>query len=220
MIVTDDGSPPDVVEQLHILGVDRLIISDEGNTGLGANTNRGLRAATGDYILHHQDDFLISTSESFIERSIQIMERHPNVGLVRLHHSTPFSVREDYALPDGTIYSILGFDQPPLKNRIYIYSDHPHLKRADFHEKAGYFAEGLGVGQTEDEFCYRFLANRAYQVATFWRTDLFSNLGIGKSTRADRRRVKLRARLNQTSIGRCLVGTYGRLPEGVRKKLK
>ena len=172
LLVTDDGSSPPAVERLKNLPVDEVILS-ERNTGLGPNTNRGLRAANGEYVLHYQDDFLLCSEEPFIERAIEIMERHPEVGLVRLHHLTAFPNYRDYSLADGTRYSILEFDQPPIKNRIYIYLDHPHLKRRDFHERAGYFAEGLPTGDTEDEFCLRFLEKRPYYVATFWRSDLF-----------------------------------------------
>jgi len=144
LIVTDDGSPRDVVEQLRRLPVDRLVTSPS-NTGLGANTNRGLRAATGQYILHHQDDFGCRSAEPFVDRAIQVMERHREVGLVKLHHDVPHPPRADHVLPDGTPYSILEFDRPPPGIGIYIYSDHPHLKRVAFHERAGYFTEGLSA---------------------------------------------------------------------------
>src|SRR5271163_1170845 len=65
LIITDDGSAPQVVEELRRLAVDRVITSPT-NTGLGANTNRGMRAARGSYILHHQDDWRCCSSEPFI----------------------------------------------------------------------------------------------------------------------------------------------------------
>ena len=59
------------------------------------------------------------------------MQTHSDIGLVRLHHSTMFPNKIDYELSDGTPYSILEFDQPKdMKNNIYIYSDHPHLKKS------------------------------------------------------------------------------------------
>jgi hypothetical protein len=193
-IITDDGSSQEVVDQLRRLPADRLITSPH-NTGLGANSNRGLRAATGQYILHVEDDFCCQSSEPFVGRAIEILHRHPQVGLVKLHHEVDHAPRQDCRLPDGTPYSILDFDRPPPGIGLYHYSNHPHLKRADFHDQAGYFTEGLRAGETEDVFCYRFLARRPYRVATFWRSDYFRNVGLGRSLRPAEQRSKLRSNL-------------------------
>ena len=219
LIITDDGSPPTVTETIAEMPIDRLIKAEK-NTGLGANSNRGLRACSGDYILHHQDDFVCCSNEPFIQRSIEILNRHPDVGLVRLHHITPFPARDDYQLADGTEYSILGFDQPPMRNGIYLYSDHPHLKRADFHEKAGYFTEGLKTGKTEDDFCLRFLESRPYKVATFWRSDLFLNVGMDHSTRTDQRLDEWRRHLVRVSMGRLVLDAYGCVPTPIRRFIR
>jgi len=189
LVITDDGSAPEVVEELKGLPVDRVLTSLV-NTGLGANTNRGLRAASGTYILHHQDDWRCRSSEPFIAWSIEILDRHPEVGLVKLQHDVPYLPPKDLNLSDGTPYSVLDFDAPPPGIGLYMYSDHPHLKRADFHTRAGYFTEGLCVGVTEDAFCHRFLALRPYKVATLWRSDLFENVGVGRSTRPHERRSR------------------------------
>jgi hypothetical protein len=149
------------------------------------------------------------------------MDRHPDVGLVRLHHMDPlFTNREDHVLPDGTPYSILPTSQPPISGGLFLYSDHPHIKRADFHEKVGFFTEGLGVGETEEDFCRKFLENDRYELATFWRSDLFENLGIRYSTRPDRRRANLRTWLSEQAWGRTLLRTYGALPTRVRRALR
>jgi glycosyltransferase involved in cell wall biosynthesis len=199
LIITDDGSASEIVEELRC-----------------RNTNRGLRAANGSYILHHQDDWRCRSSEPFIAWSIEILKRHPEVGLVKLQHEVSYRPPADLRLADGTPYSILDFDAPPSGIGIYMYSDHPHLKRADFHAKAGYFAEGLCVGVTEDAFCHRFLALRPYQVATLWRSDLFENVGLDRSTRPQEQRSRARSMLylrvmrawwRLRARGLCLVAT-------------
>ena len=220
LIVSDDGTKPSIEKYLDNLAIDKLAKS-ETNQGLGANSNKGIRAATGKYILHHQDDFECVSSEPFIEKSIQIMKNHSDIGLVRLHHSTMFPNKIDYELPDGTPYSILGFDQPKdMKNNIYIYSDHPHLKKSDFHDKSGYFTEGLEVGETEDEFCKRFNLNRNYKVATLWRTDIFKNKGLFKSTRKLTKRDASRHYLTQSKTGLKILKLYSNLPVKLRKTLR
>jgi len=220
LIVSDDGTKPSIKKFLHDLAIDKLVTS-ETNQGLGANSNKGIKAATGEYILHLQDDFECVSTEPFIEKSIQIIKNHSDVGLVRLHHSTRFPNKIDYKLPDGTPYSILGFDQPKdMKNNIYIYSDHPHLKKSNFHDKSGYFTEGLKVGETEDDFCKRFNSNRKYKVATLWRTNLFKNNGLIKSTRKPTKREISRNYLSQSSIGLKILKLYSNLPVKFRSTLR
>lgn len=220
LIVSDDCSEPPIEEHLKDFPID-IFTKTEINQGLGANSNNGLRAATGEFILHNQDDFVCISNEPFIEKSIAIMEKHFEVGLVRLHHLTPFPNKTNHTLSDGTPYSILKFDQPiDMKNRIYIYSDHPHLKRANFHDKCGYFAEGLKVGETEDEFCNRFNSNQSYMVATLWRTDLFKNMGLTKSTRKLNKRTLFRNYLEKSVTGMKLLQLYSKMPQKLRKTLR
>ena len=220
LIVTDDCSKPPIGKYLKDLQID-IFAKSETTQGLGANSNKGIQAAEGKYILHHQDDFECISTEPFIEKSIQIMQTHPDIGLVRLHHSTMFPNKIDCALPDGTPYSILGFDQPKdMKNNIYIYSDHPHLKKSDFHDKSGYFTEGLEVGETEDEFCKRFNLNRNYKVATLWRSDLFKNKGLLKSTRKTAKRDLSRNHLAKSATGLKILKLYSILPVKLRKTLR
>ena len=107
-----------------------------------------------------------------------------------------------------------------MKNRIYLYSDHPHIKRADFHEKTGYFAEGLGVGETEDEFCIRFNSNKRYKIATLWRSDIFKNMGLSKSTRKPNKRTIIKTHLEKSAIGSKTLELYTKLPITIRKKIR
>ena len=63
LIVSDDGTKPSIKKFLHDLAIDKLVTS-ETNQGLGANSNKGIKAGTGEYILHLQDDFeCVSTEE-------------------------------------------------------------------------------------------------------------------------------------------------------------
>ncbi len=107
-----------------------------------------------------------------------------------------------------------------MKNNIYIYSDHPHLKKSDFHDKSGYFTEGLEVGETEDEFCKRFNLNRNYKVATLWRTDLFKNKGLFESTRKPIKRDVCRNYLSRSAAGLKILKLYSNLPVKLRKTLR
>tara|TARA_B100000686_G_scaffold349563_1_gene443252 strand:+ start:2141 stop:2947 length:807 start_codon:yes stop_codon:yes gene_type:complete len=220
LVVSDDCTKPSIEKHLDNLAIDKISKS-KTNQGLGANTNKGIRAASGEYILHLQDDFECISTEPFIEKSIQIMQTHSDIGLVRLHHSTMFPNKIDYELSDGTPYSILEFDQPKdMKNNIYIYSDHPHLKKSDFHDKSGYFTEGLKVGETEDDFCKRFNLNRNYKVATLWRTDFFKNNGLLKSTRKPTKRDISRNYLSQSSTGLKILKLYSNLPLKLKRALR
>ncbi|MCU1237285.1 MAG: tuaH, partial [Candidatus Solibacter sp.] len=56
LILCDDGSPESVQDQMRLLPFDVFLMASE-NRGMGNNTNKGIRAAAGAYILQLQDDW-------------------------------------------------------------------------------------------------------------------------------------------------------------------
>src|SRR5690554_4823899 len=56
LILADDASDKDAQREMRKLPFDKFCFA-EANRGLGANTNAGLAAAKGDYILQLQDDW-------------------------------------------------------------------------------------------------------------------------------------------------------------------
>jgi len=55
LILCDDGSPYEMQQEMKKLDFDKFLLSSK-NEGMGKNTNKGLIAATGDYIVQLHDD--------------------------------------------------------------------------------------------------------------------------------------------------------------------
>ena len=60
-----------------------------GNCGMGHNTNKGIRAAMGDYILQLQDDWECQGRPDFIEVALALFQARPDVALLRLWEPFP-----------------------------------------------------------------------------------------------------------------------------------
>ena len=79
IIVIDDGSTDDTQHVLARFGPPVIVI-ERANGGEAAARNSGLRAATGDAVIFlDSDDLLVPEC---IERCVQTLEEHPNVGVV------------------------------------------------------------------------------------------------------------------------------------------
>src|SRR5215208_366310 len=79
-VVADDGSTPAHIETISTLEFDSRILWPR-NSGLGANTNRGISACRGNYILQVQDDFAFVGCRTLIAKSLTIMKADPEVGI-------------------------------------------------------------------------------------------------------------------------------------------
>lgn len=122
---------------------------------MGASFNQGIRQARGDYILHLEDDWLLTHDDCFIQTSIALCESHPELAAVRLYSLRGFDMpRETEACQ--TVTAIGQVDSLRLKNNINVYSNNPHLKPRWFHQAFGWYTEGLCAQDTEREFCSRF----------------------------------------------------------------
>jgi len=65
-LLTDGASRVDQRQRRFDMGFDRLFFAGR-KQGLGANLNKGLRAARADYILHLEDDWICQEKMDFIE---------------------------------------------------------------------------------------------------------------------------------------------------------
>ena len=223
LIVSDDGSSPEHVQQILKLPVDRIVFAKK-NQGLGANNNQGLRQAKGDYIFYLQDDFLCHHRGDFMQDALEILQTHEHVGLVKMIFEDTWQRYETcYTQKNHRLYQILSNQQPASSRHIYIYSDSPHLKKRDFHTRLGNYREGLPVGQTEEEFCKRFLEKNVYQIAQLDArqngVQLFDHGDMIISTRPEHWRVNMRARLMKSRLGQVGVRCYQKIPVGMRHML-
>lgn len=178
LIVADDASARPVQEAIRAMPFDRFCLSNQRG-GLGANQNRGLKAATGDYILQTQDDWECLGPPDYLKRSLGVMMGAPEIGMVILNeHPNEIAVRarRKVAGTEVTIYD----NQPHIEINMVGqsgYTDWPHLKRATFHEDIGYYKEGAPMWICELDFARRVNRQTRYFVADRPGVSVFKHIG-------------------------------------------
>lgn len=163
-VISDDGSPENVIEAIRSLPFDKYVFAEK-NAGLGANTNKGLAACKGEYIFQIQDDhFILAGFEDFVEKAIRVLQHEKNMGLVRALTNKDF---DSFIMAEtkGISYRII--DKPIWKNGyngFHQHSELPHFKHRSYHEKLGYYTEGTDMIYMENEFSIRFLNAKGYRL--------------------------------------------------------
>jgi glycosyltransferase involved in cell wall biosynthesis len=150
--VADDGSDDGTQAMLLEEWPDAVLVQSN-RSGLGANTNAGLRASLGvaDYVLQLQDDMhLLVTLD--MHPHIERLRDDPTCGFIRLWGVGGHRYKGNL---EGNYWRI-HWDSDDL----YIPSDRPHVKHRRFHEHFGVYPEGLATGHTEEAWCHQ-CKNRA-----------------------------------------------------------
>ena len=159
-IVSDDASDP--IHFNHIKGLkDKFkftLISSQVNKGLGNNLNKGGLAVHTPLTLYVQEDFVpLNSFITHFQDAIMFMNDEPDLDIVRFYayHSYP------YLKPYKNGFSRMDYKPWYInKNKIYVYSDHPHLRRNTFFERFGKYTEGIKSDKTEYEMCVSFIKNK------------------------------------------------------------
>ncbi|MEY4269905.1 MAG: hypothetical protein RLZZ58_1121, partial [Pseudomonadota bacterium] len=81
IIISDDASDARNGAIIRALPHDKLVLARR-NSGLGANCNRGLAAATGDYILQMQDDWITVGDPTYLQTAVSVLNGNDDIGLV------------------------------------------------------------------------------------------------------------------------------------------
>lgn len=184
IIVSDDGS--DAAHLLYLKQLQEMykfnLVTSEKNKGLAANINKGQRAASTPYVLYVQEDFEITPLfKTVLPESLAMMKTDKDLDLVRFfaHFRYPYLQPyvgdfEEVAIP------ALAFDY----NKIYAYSDTPHLRRASFEQKFGAYREDLRADRMEYRMCISFIVNKGRCVINRHYASLFmhENLSLEPST--------------------------------------
>lgn len=160
IVVSDDGSSAQQIAHLQRLQESKSfrLIKSEVNKGLGNNINKGQDAVVTPFTLYVQEDFVPSTlfPEHFLH-ALQIMEDRVDLDIVRFYAYYPYPYLRPYKK---------GFSEMHIKpwyvdyGKIYYYSDHPHLRRSNFLQKFGRYAEGIKGDRTEYRMCLSFIQNK------------------------------------------------------------
>ena len=157
VVVSDDGSRPEHLERLHELQqeFDFNLVTTPHNRGLGNNINKGQDAVTTPYTLYVQEDFEPSDICSVHFRdALQFMKEDESLDIIRFYAYFRYPVMKAYGK---------GFSQMMYRwwsadhLKVYMYSDHPHLRRSSFLEKFGRYPEGVRPDKTEYTMAVRFI---------------------------------------------------------------
>ncbi len=167
IVVSDDGSTADHLQQIHLLeptyGI--RVVTTPVNKGLGNNINKGQDAVTTPYTLYVQEDFI--PTYKFVEKitpAIAFMDQDPELDVVRFYAYTLYPFLQPFK--DG-FYRMKFRIWYSGYHKFYLYSDHPHLRRSSFLEKFGRYREGLKVERTEYWMMISFLKHQGK--ALFYR---------------------------------------------------
>ncbi|MFT3933055.1 MAG: glycosyltransferase family 2 protein [Chitinophagaceae bacterium] len=164
IVVSDDGSKPEHLDYLKSLSnkLNFRLVTTEKNKGLGNNINKGQDAVKTPLTLYVQEDFdpLAIFTEQF-KNALEIIHSRSDVDVVRFYAYTKYP----YLKPIGNGFSEMLFSiWKPGYKKFYAYSDHPHLRRSNFFEKFGRYAEGRKVEKTEYLMMMSFLRNKGKAV--------------------------------------------------------
>lgn len=203
LIVCDDASDPRDRAIAERLPVD-AVLSATRNAGLGANTNKGLRAATGDIILQLQDDWLFVGEPEFLAKAIAALEQFPDVSMVTFRERPELDIAETRRVGDD-LFDII---EPRLRADGHLmqvsdgtYTDNPHVKRRNFHEIVGLYAEGIPMTTMELAMSRAVAAQRDFKVAILRGPTVFHHIGEGFSFNPGAMREKRMQRLSQLPGG-------------------
>ena len=186
-VVADDGSNASQLQQLTALQQKYgfQLVTAEKNSGLAANINRGQKAAATRYILYVQEDFEANALfKKTLPEAMMAMERDKGLDLVRFfaHFRYPYLIPytdefEEVAIPSfATDY-----------NKIYAYSDTPHLKRASFTDRFGLYREDLAADRMEYRMCVSFIVNKGRCLLSTDYAKLFTHTNISGEPSTTRR---------------------------------
>jgi glycosyltransferase involved in cell wall biosynthesis len=162
IVVSDDGSKPEVIEGLKQLQSTNTfnLITTPTNKGLGNNINKGQDAVKTPYTLYVQEDFEPTAifAEHFKD-ALQFMEEDKGLDIARFYAYFKYP----YTKPYGKGFSEMIFKISPLAHnhlKFYVYSDHPHLRRSSFFEKFGRYPEGIKGDLTEFSMAASFIQKK------------------------------------------------------------
>ncbi|MHB1543535.1 MAG: glycosyltransferase [Gammaproteobacteria bacterium] len=184
-VIADDHSPEPHASHIRQLSVDKLVESKR-NKGMGHNTNQGIAACVGKYIVQVQDDWRFMGTPSIFGQAVRVFESDPEIGLLLLiQPSSGQSLGfEQRLLSDGTAYFVFQNDAIPAyrKGSSRPYSDRPHIKRKLFCDEVGPYLEKASMPWVELEFQRRVANQSRWKVGHLpSESCIFEHLGENRS---------------------------------------
>lgn len=180
IVVSDDAS--DGAHFSTLLALQKVypfvIVPGTVNQGLGHNLNKGQRQVTTPYVLYIQEDFEFTPLfVAALPEATALLSKDAGLDLVRFFAH----FRYPYLVPYSTDFEEVSI--PFLStnyNKIYSYSDTPHLRRADFERKFGPYREGINADRTEYYMCISFIKNKGRCVISKQYAGLFTHQNLAE----------------------------------------
>lgn len=160
IIVSDDCS-----NDFHLKNMEEIrkelpfrLITTPVNKGLGNNLNKGQMEVKTPFTLYVQEDFIpMDIFPEHFTDAMDMMHAEPDMDIIRFYAYGPYPYLKPYKKGfSELIYKPWFLD----KNKIYNYSDHPHLRRSTFFDRFGKYTEGIKSDKTEYEMCLSFIQNK------------------------------------------------------------
>ena len=178
IIVTDDGSKQETLEKIRKLPIDKLVIGGP-RSGLGANVNRGIAAASHNFILQIQDDWECLGPSNYLRRALDTMGLRREIGMFLLNAHP-----ED--LPACSVFSVNDYQVKVHVNRPekiirlvgkHAYTDWPHLKTREFIQEIGRYKENVAMWEAELDYSRRVNAQTSLFIAEISGEAAFRHIG-------------------------------------------
>jgi glycosyltransferase involved in cell wall biosynthesis len=160
IVVSDDGSKPEHLQYLTSVQDKykfRLITTPQ-NRGLGHNINKGQDAVGTPYTLYVQEDFTLADDfVTHFSNAMEIIRERKDIDVIRFFAYFRYPYLKKYK--HGFSEMQFSLFRPGYK-KFYYYSDAAHLRRSNFFEKYGRYAEGLSGDVTEYRMMMSFLKKK------------------------------------------------------------
>ena len=176
-----DASPLHVQTEILTLPFDIYALGNK-RLGIGGNTNRGLSAATGDYILQLQDDWECVGPPDYLKDALAILQARADIGMVICcRHPAELAGTHCFRIGAGNVRVFPNNPAAKIsKVGQHAYTDWPHLKRRAFHKDLGFYREDLEMWETELDFSRRVNAQTTHYIADM-NINAFRHIGADLS---------------------------------------
>jgi GT2 family glycosyltransferase len=178
VIVADDGSGQQVLDAIKKLSVDKIVIGGP-RSGLGANVNRGIAAASHDFILQIQDDWECVGPPDYLRQALNIFNLRPEVGMVLMNaHPKDLPTKSNHRIDDYTVK--VHVNRPKRLITMvgkHAYTDWPHLKTKAFIEEIGPYKEKVPMWETELDYSRRVNSQSSWFIAEVTGAAAFRHIG-------------------------------------------
>jgi len=193
IIVADDGS-----NEQHLGHAKELantyhftLVESPVNQGLGHNLNMGQNAVKTPYTLYIQEDFVPTIGfKKVLEEALRLLLLDPGIDVVRFfaNFGLPYTkpLTKDFS---ELLVPFWGGNY----NKVFAYSDNPHLRRSNFLEKFGPYREGIPGDRTEYHMCISFIKHGGRAVLYNRFQSLFQHINTpGEESTMKRAQWKLK----------------------------